>query len=158
VGLGANRTIGRRVTIRQGFRFKRKLIIKIGDDSKINEHVSFTGKQLTIGRNSRVLSRTSIDCTGGVLIGSNTQIGRRNEIYSHKHLIGKKDVPVLQSPEEMAPVSIGDDVMFFSNVKLMPGVQVADGVVALNGAVLTKDAQAYGIYGGLPAKKVGQRE
>jgi acetyltransferase-like isoleucine patch superfamily enzyme len=132
--------------------------MKIGNDSTINQFVIIAGKNFSMGQNSRILSYSRIDCTGGMTIGSNTQIGRKNELYSHKHLIGKRDVAVFDAPEEDAPVSIGDDVMFFSNVRLMPGVQVADGVVALNSAVLTKDAQAYGIYGGSPAKKVSERE
>ncbi len=158
VGLGPNREIGKGVTIKQGFRFPRTLHMKVGEGTKINDHVSIgAGERFKIGKNSLILSQTSIDCTGGVVIGSATQIGRNNEIYSHKHQVTKKDVSVLEAAEELAPVRIGDDVMFFSNVKLMPGVQVENGVVALNSALLSKNCEAYGIYGGVPAKKVSER-
>ena len=158
IGVGAKRTIGKGVLIGQGFRFPRKILLEVGEHTQINNDISIGGTKLTVGKHSLILSGTSIDCIGGVEIGSYSQIGRNNEIYSHKHLVGKRNVSVLKSPEEIAPVKIGDDVMFFSNVKLMPGIQVANGVVALNSSVLTKNVQAFGIYGGVPAKKIGKRE
>lgn len=158
IGLGAHRQLARGVTVKRGVRFSRTMRLVIGKDSRINEYVRLNGKSLEVGKNSLILSKSLIDCTGGVVIGAGTQIGRKNEIHSHKHLIHEKDVPVLQAGEVEAPVSIGDDVMLFSNVKVMPGVRIGKGVVVLNSAVVTRDLDDYGIYGGVPAVKVGERE
>lgn len=42
-------------------------------------------------------------------------------------------------------------------VTILPGVTVNDGCVVASGAVVTKDCEAYGIYAGIPAKKIGVR-
>jgi acetyltransferase-like isoleucine patch superfamily enzyme len=39
----------------------------------------------------------------------------------------------------------------------LPGVTIGEGAVVAAGAVVTKDADPYGIYGGVPAKKIGER-
>ncbi len=52
---------------------------------------------------------------------------------------------------------IGNDVWIGSGVKIMAGVKIPDGVIIGAGAVVTKDLEPYFIYGGVPAKKIGQR-
>jgi acetyltransferase-like isoleucine patch superfamily enzyme len=39
----------------------------------------------------------------------------------------------------------------------MPGVRVAKGSVIGANAVVTKDTEPYGVYGGVPAKKISSR-
>ena len=52
---------------------------------------------------------------------------------------------------------IGNDVWIGTNVSILQGVHVGDGAVIGAGALVTKDVDAYGIYGGVPARKIGQR-
>ena len=39
----------------------------------------------------------------------------------------------------------------------MPGVKVGEGAVLAAGAVMTKDAEPFSIYAGIPAKKIKAR-
>lgn len=52
---------------------------------------------------------------------------------------------------------IGNDVWIGDEVRILGGVNVADGTVIGTGAVVTKDTEPYGIYVGVPAKKIGSR-
>ena len=53
--------------------------------------------------------------------------------------------------------TIGNDVWIGDEVTILGGVTIADGSVIGAGAVVTKDTDPYGIYVGVPAKKIGSR-
>ena len=54
-------------------------------------------------------------------------------------------------------ISIGNDVWIGSCVKILQGVTIGDGAIIGAGAVVTKDVGPYGIYAGVPAKKIKSR-
>ena len=57
----------------------------------------------------------------------------------------------------MYACNIGNDVWIGDEVTIIGGVSIADGTVIGAGAVVTKDTDPYGIYVGVPAKKIGTR-
>ena len=58
---------------------------------------------------------------------------------------------------ESAPVTIGNRCWISSNTIILPGVTIDNGCVIACGAVVTKDCDEYGVYAGIPAKKIGSR-
>jgi len=52
---------------------------------------------------------------------------------------------------------IGNDVWIGANVSICQGVYIADGAVVGTGTLVNKDLEPYGIYAGVPAKKIGSR-
>lgn len=52
---------------------------------------------------------------------------------------------------------IGNDVWIGANVSICQGVIIGDGAVVGTGALVNKSLEPYGIYAGVPAKKIGQR-
>ncbi len=52
---------------------------------------------------------------------------------------------------------IGDDVWIGYGSIIMSGVKIGDGSIIAAGSVVTKDVEAYSIYGGNPAKKIKDR-
>ncbi|WP_086868365.1 CatB-related O-acetyltransferase [Kosakonia pseudosacchari] len=60
--------------------------------------------------------------------------------------------------QEYKKTVIGNDVWIGDNVIIPGGITVGDGVIIATGAVVTRDLEPYGIYAGIPAKKIGQRK
>ena len=52
---------------------------------------------------------------------------------------------------------IGNDVWIGDEVTILGGINIADGTVIGAGAVVTKNTEPYGIYVGVPARKIGSR-
>jgi acetyltransferase-like isoleucine patch superfamily enzyme len=56
-----------------------------------------------------------------------------------------------------APITIEDDVWIGVNAVILKGVTIGKGAIIGAGAVVTKFVPPYEIWGGIPAKKIGQR-
>ncbi len=56
------------------------------------------------------------------------------------------------------PIYIEDDVWIASNVTILKGVTIGKGAIVAANSVVNKDVPAYTIYGGTPAKKIGERK
>jgi acetyltransferase-like isoleucine patch superfamily enzyme len=54
-------------------------------------------------------------------------------------------------------VVIGHDVLISYGVRILEGVTIGDGAVLAAGALVRSDVEPYAIYGGVPARKIGQR-
>lgn len=54
-------------------------------------------------------------------------------------------------------VVIKENVWIASRATILPGVTIGEGAVVAAGAVVTKDVEPYAIVGGVPAKKIGER-
>lgn len=54
-------------------------------------------------------------------------------------------------------VNIGNDVWIGYGAKIMEGVTIGDGAIIGAGSIVTKNVEAYGIYVGIPAKKIKSR-
>ena len=108
--------------------------------------------KFTIGKNSVINSGCYLDNRRGIFIGNNTAIAHDSKIYTLGHNINSS-----RFETKGGPVTIGDNCFIFSNVLIMPGVNIGDGAVILPGAVVTKSVPAYEIYGGNPAKKIKDR-
>lgn len=54
-------------------------------------------------------------------------------------------------------VEIGDDVWVGYGTIILSGVKIGDGSIIAAGSVVTKEVEPYSIYGGVPAKKIGNR-
>ena len=152
-----NKIIGKQVKIGRSCKISIQTTIKIGNGTILKDNISISG-DFQIGEGSLIQAQTTIDASGKVRIGSKTQVGRNNTIFSHNHDISRKDIPVLESPEVFKEVEIGDDVMLFSRVAIMPGVHISNGVVVGYGSVVTSNLHAYGIYAGIPARQIGTRQ
>lgn len=153
----STKNIGQNVSISSNVKIWKSTNLTIGDDSIIKNGV-IIGGNVKIGKNSQILSNSYIDGSGGIIIGDYSQIGRDNYIYSHDHDIYNKNEKVIYSKETYYPVEIGNDVMLFSNVSIMAGIKIALGSVIAHGSIVTKDTDQYGIYAGIPAKKINERK
>lgn len=104
-----------------------------------------------------------IDNTGNIQIGNYVIFSGGCKIYTHDHYMSK-DKTILQQTKEKGVKSselvIGDDVYFGTDCIVVQGVtNIPKGTVIAAGAVLTKNPEnEYEIWGGNPARKIGDRK
>lgn len=110
-----------------------------------------------VGAGSLVLSDSHIDCSAPVTVGARTHVGRRAQLFTHSHDVDRRDVPVLDAPVVSRPITIGDDVMLYSDVVVLPGVTIGDGAVIAVRSVVTRDVAPYAKVAGSPARQIGER-
>lgn len=113
--------------------------------------------RLRIGSHTFIGHDAWVNARGGVCIGSDALIGPYCIIHSANHKFASKERPIRLQGHDLAPVTIGDNVWVAARVTILPGVRVAEGSVIAAGAVVTKNTEAYGIYAGVPAIKIGER-
>ena len=102
---------------------------------------------------SNINANILLDTRGGdIHIGKYVDIGYESIIWTLEH--------DPQSPDFVTKggdVAIEDYVWIASRVTILPGVRIGEGAVVATGSVVTKDLEPYGMYGGIPAKKIGER-
>ncbi|HOV12497.1 MAG TPA: acyltransferase [Bacteroidales bacterium] len=111
---------------------------------------------ISIGNNSGIGRNCYLSAEDAITIGENVMIGRELIIQTSNHGT-KTDIPMIQQGMIKEPVEIGNDVWIGARVIILPGVKIGDGAVIGAGAVVTKDVESYSIVGGVPARKIGER-
>jgi acetyltransferase-like isoleucine patch superfamily enzyme len=113
--------------------------------------VSFTlGEGSTIGHECIL--------TGRIDIGKYTAMGYRCIVASEEHeFCDPPEEPFMSQGARINPVVIGDDVWIGANVVITGGVTIHDHSMIGAGAVVTHDVPEWEIWGGVPAKKIGDR-
>ena len=126
--IGKHVYIGRNVDIRYPFN------IEIGDFSIINKNCVLDGRGAKL------------------VIGRNVDIAQETNIWTLEHDVNDKD-----HSGKAAAVVINDHVWIASRTTILPGVNLAEGVVVACGAVVTKSFGPMEIVGGVPARKIAMR-
>lgn len=100
--------------------------------------------------------KCTIDARRGyILIGKNVQLGNQVNLWTGSH---DTNDPLFRSmPGKRGPIEIDDYVWIGPNVTVLHSVKIGRGAVIAAGSVVTKDVEPYSIMGGIPAKKIGER-
>lgn len=162
--------------------FVRKVFYKIFRESVIKSSFGSCGKNVHIAEKSDIKGIGNISIGDDVAIGPHALLWttRANIIIKEKVIIGPRlsiitgdhkmnavgkymaDVTDEEKDEEKdeendQDVIIEKDVWIGANVTILKGVTVAEGCVIGAGTVLTKSTHPYGIYVGVPGRRVSER-
>lgn len=126
---------------------------KCGKGGYISRNVDFRSPwRLTIGNNVVINKRCVIDARGELFIADNVDIAQDVQIWSAEH-----DVRSVNHAYVTYKVIINEHVWIASRAILLPGITIGEGAVIAAGAVVTDDVEPFSIVGGIPAKKIGER-
>lgn len=131
----------------------------IGSNTEIKEYVVIQvfGGNINIGDNCQINPFTVI-FGGEICIGNNVMIAPHCMIASGNHNYKQVLVPMRFADNiSKGPIVIEDDVWIGSNSTITDGVKIGIGAVIAANSCVTTDIEPYAIYGGVPAKKIGQR-
>ena len=110
-------------------------------------------ENISIGVDTSVGDRCFLDGRAKLSIGSHTSIASQVLIYNSEHNINDEWFGANEQP-----VVIGDYVFIGPRAVILPGVHIGDGAVIAAGAVVSKDVSNGEIVGGVPAKKIADRQ
>ncbi|MBI5357123.1 acyltransferase [Candidatus Collierbacteria bacterium] len=128
--------------------------VKIGNGSTIHTGCRFyQPENISIGVDTSVGDRCFLDGRAKLSIGSHTSIASQVLIYNSEHNINDEFFGAIEQA-----VAIGDYVFIGPRAVILPGVHIGDGVVIAAGAVVSKDIPGGEIAGGVPAKKIADRQ
>lgn len=140
--------------------FLRKFILKyfykmrIGRYSNVQMGVRvYSPWKIKIGNNCSIGYNSLLDGRRSILIGNNVDLAGEIKIMTLGHdlndpyykTVGKK-------------VIIEDNVSVFMGASILPGRIIREGSIIALASVVTKDTDPWCIYGGNPAKKIGERK
>jgi acetyltransferase-like isoleucine patch superfamily enzyme len=112
---------------------------------------------MRIGDETWIGQQCFFHSAGGLTIGARVGIGPAVRIITSTHTEVGRSTPILFSPVELAPVTIGDDADLGVGAIILPGVRIGRGAQIGAGAVVTRDVADYAVAAGIPAKVVRER-
>ncbi|MDT7833449.1 acyltransferase [Flavobacteriaceae bacterium S356] len=137
--------------------FTLRRVIRIGNNCRVMRNVYIgSGKNIEIGNFCRINEQTRLS---NVKIGNHVMVARETIFLGMSHRHDSTDIPMeRQGTEVMQQSIIEDDVWIGARVVVMPGVHIKKGCIIASSAVVTKDTEEYGVYGGVPAKLIKKRK
>lgn len=109
---------------------------------------------IQVGRGSIIGDNVILDGRNHITIGENVNISTGVNIYTEQH---DMDDPYFRSLNSGGEVVIEKRAWISSHSTILPKVHVGEGAVLAAGAIATKKLDSYTVYGGIPAKKIGER-
>lgn len=133
-----------------------RCVIQVGQKTKIQKNVYIgDGNNIAIGHNCQINENVKLD---NVEIGNHVMIAPGVTIIGKMHNFQNLDIPmILQGVNQSKKTIIEDDIWIGTNAIIMPGVKIEKGVIVAAGGIVTKNCNAYGVYGGVPAKLIKYR-
>lgn len=109
---------------------------------------------IAIGEGTIIGDDSKLDGRNGIIIGKNVNFSTGVWIWTDQH---NTQCPHFSCVNQGGPVIVDDRAWISCRTVLLPGVHIGEGAVIAAGAVVTDDVEPFSIYGGIPAKKIGER-
>ena len=91
---------------------------------------------------------------GGIHIEENVGIGPGTLILTSRHSEQGRDIPILMSDVETAPVKIGRNSDIGVGSIILPGVTIGEGTQVGAGAVVATSTDPFSVVAGVPARLI----
>jgi acetyltransferase-like isoleucine patch superfamily enzyme len=115
---------------------------------------------VVIGKNSVINSGCVLYTGNGIVIGAGVAIAANCTFAPVNHEYRRRDVKIREQGfgPSKGGIVVGDDVWIGANCVLLDGAVVGEGCVIAAGSIVRGKLEPYGIYGGNPITKMGERK
>jgi acetyltransferase-like isoleucine patch superfamily enzyme len=113
----------------------------------------FNPANIQIGHNTIIGDHCFLDGRAPLKIGNHVDIASQVLIYNDEHNVNSADFG-----NSYGQVTIGDYVFIGPRAIILPGITIGQGAVVAAGAVVTKNIPDFEVWGGVPAKKIFDRQ
>lgn len=136
--------------------------IEIGDNSRIDDFCIVSGR-VTIGRYCHITPMCLV--AGGApgvhladfcTLAYGVKVFAQTDDYSGETLTNSL-IPRKYKNEKLAPVGLGRHVIIGAGAVVFPGVAIAEGCAIGAMTLVTKSTQPWGMYAGIPARRIRER-
>lgn len=94
-----------------------------------------------------------LDARGGLTIGNNVSVSHNVCFVTGSH--DYYNTPDFKYVD--GPIIVDENVWIGLNVTILKSVHIGEDAVVAAGALVTKDIPPFEVWGGVPAKKIGER-
>jgi len=115
------------------------------------------GPSILIGNNVFIGFGCEFNISGKISIGDNCLIASGSKFIDHNHSTSLNQLMRNQISKK-GEIFIGNDVWIGVNVIVLKDVIIGNGAIIAAGSMLNKSVAANEIWGGIPAKKIGERK
>lgn len=134
--------------------------VTVGRNTRIEctGSIAGLGAGLTVGDGTGLGTDSLYGCAGGITIGRDTIVGNYVSFHSEDHVFTSRSLPIRDQGVTHRGITVGDGCWIGSRVTVLDGARIGDGCVIAAGAVVVAgDYPAYGVYGGVPARRLRER-
>ncbi len=139
--------------------------IRLADNVRVDDFCILSAGMggIDIGNYIHIAAFSSLIGVGNISIANFCNISSRVSIYSSNDdysgaSMTNPTVPPEFTNVQHADVKIGRHVIIGSGSIILPGVTLEDGVAVGALSLVKKDCKSFGIYIGVPAKRIGERK
>ncbi len=157
------RKLGRHVLISRTCRIYTPEKMSIGDHVLIDDFTIMNG-EITIGSYVHISSNcefyageTYIELGDFTAVSSRSALYATSDDYSGRYL-SNPTAPKAYRHEDNLPIILEKHAIVGTGCTLMPGVTVAEGCSVGSMALVNKSTEPWGIYVGIPAKRIRERD
>ena len=156
------RRVGRNVLISDKASIYSPELMEIGDNSRIDDYCVVSGR-VTIGRRCLVTAqcliaggRPGIVLSDFATLSYGVKVFSQSDDYSGMTMTNSLVSRAYKS-EILKPVNIGHQVIIGAGSVVFPGADVAEGCAIGAMTLVTQPTQPWGIYAGIPARRLKDR-
>lgn len=137
--------------------------VAIGDNCQIYDYVVIQcvggDGDITIGKFCYINPFSVLYSGNGITIGESVLIAAGVKIVPTNHAFSRRDIDIRCQgfADSKGGVFIDDDVWVGANAVVLDGVTIGRGAIIGAGSVVTISVPEYEIWGGVPARKIGER-
>ena len=159
------KSVGKDVCISSKVSFYNPARISIGDNSRIDDFCILSagsggitiGKYVHIGCYSQLLGHGAITLEDLSGISGRVAIYSSNDDYSGNSLTNPT-VPEIYRNVSQGPVVLRKHAIVGAGAVILPNVEIGVGAVVAALSLVKKDCEAFGVYAGIPSKKISERK